>query len=197
MPPTANPFIEETEPYLPVLLEMAGHDLRYHEARGDIAAGELTPEEVVGEALIRANYERRRRPPDVPLRTWLLAMQIRVLDQLLEQRERETKRWAVSLDQPIPSAPAPFRDDSFWDWYQPDEVIKYEDQLPVASDDPASLLGTEYETALEPPERRAWLLHDVQGLSLEQVAIALHLSARTARELVEQARTKLARLNGG
>jgi DNA-directed RNA polymerase specialized sigma24 family protein len=113
-------FMDAARPLVPDLLASAKHHIRYHQAIGD-RIDELSPEELVGETLIRASDRGTSRPDGVPLRSWMLALEMRTLDDLVAHSAEERKLWSFSLDQPIPPPTATDFDDSFWDWYQPPE----------------------------------------------------------------------------
>lgn len=180
-------FVVEARPHLNVLLEFAGRELHYHEARGDLAPGELSAEQVVGETLLRAYYDRGKRPPSLAFRSWLLGLEQRVLGRLLDPDERARGLWSVTGDELLPE-PLPAReDDAFWDWYQPDDA-GWDDLGPSSGSGPDDL----HEALGLPPRlRRAWVLHDRYSLSVPEVAVALRAREQTVAQLIRTARTRL------
>lgn len=178
------------EPHLEELIRAARRDIRYHQHLGDLAPGDLTPEELVGEALLRAWRSRRRRPSEVSLRAWLLGTQHRVLQKVIQAEHLERDLWAVSLEDPVP--PAPLFDDeaSFWEWYQPDDVTRWEDVIPADLPPAGEMPDVEEEAThgLEPEPRRVLLLHDEHELPLAEVAVATGQTVRETVALLEQAR---------
>ena len=191
-------FMEAVRPHLDELLENARHHLAYHEAAGDLPERKLTPEELVGETLIVAFSGRERRPDDVPLRDWLLGLQTRTLDRLLDKEAQDRKLWAVSLEQPLPTLDPLEVDDNFWDWYQPDAVERYEDVLPSQPQrQQSSALVELLEAArqLPRPQWRAWLLSEVHQLSPKNVAASLREGVDKVAQLAKDAAERLRERN--
>jgi|GEM_PF-2753013 len=185
-------FMDATRPFVPDLLASATHHLRYHQAMGD-RVDELSPEELVGETLIRACDQEPRRPRGVSLRSWLLTLETRTLDDLVARSTAERKLWSFSLDEPIPPPTATEFDDSFWDWYQPGEdtpSMANEVADPKAASPEAELAlkdETGWLTNLEAPTWRAWLLYEIQGLSLAEVALSLRLTGDDTHSKISDA----------
>lgn len=178
------------EPYLSELITAARRDLDYCEQVGELHPGDLEPEELVGETLLRAWHGRRQRPQAMSLRAWLLAMQQRVLRKLIEVEHLERDPWAVSLEDPLPPEPLFDEDASFWEWYQPDDVTRWEDILPAEPVPADVALEADAATVqrLQPEERQVLLLHDEHALSLAEVALAIGRPLSETRALLEQAR---------
>lgn len=177
------------EPHLEELVRAARHDIRYHQYLGDLEPGDLTPEELIGEALLRAWHSRRQRPEEASLRAWLLGTKHRVLQRLIEQEHRERALWVVSLEDPVPPAPLFDDDESFWEWYQPDDVTRWEDVLPAMPSAGEMPAATEEATQrLEPEPRQVLLLHDEHELSLAEVALVTGKTMREMAEMLGQAR---------
>lgn len=171
--------IQSVQPYLDQLLEAAGHDLKYHEHRGDLQPGDLTPEEVVGELLIAATSGWDKRPGSVSMRMWLFRLEDKVMHDLIAREEDNRSRWEFSMEEPVPDLPTPFADDIYWDWNQPHEKDRYEDVL-IGFDPMGEELIEEAEEVsreLEPQERRAWLLFEKYDFSILEIAGIINLPA--------------------
>jgi RNA polymerase sigma-70 factor (ECF subfamily) len=183
-------FMKDIQPYLDILFDVARRDLRFHEARGDIAKGELSPHEVVGETLLQAFAQQTKRPTNLSLKAWLLGIEDRVLKKLLKSDEFFRKLWAVSLEEPLPDLEPSYDENSFWEWYQPDAEGTWEDILVGSELIPEDLFEIEekenYE--LEPTTRRAWLLYDHYGLSMHEVGSVLNMEIPNAAKLVRDMR---------
>ena len=70
--------------HLDELLRAARRELRYRGALGQFGPDDLSPEELVGETLVRAWDDRHRRPALLGTRAWLLALR----DALPQARTR-------------------------------------------------------------------------------------------------------------
>ncbi|MFT5353459.1 MAG: DNA-directed RNA polymerase specialized sigma24 family protein [Polyangiales bacterium] len=188
----AASFIAAVRPLVPDLLASATHHIRYHQALGDLV-DELSPEELVGETLVRASHRGARTPHGVSLRSWLLTLETRTMDALIARSTNERKLWSFSLDEPIPPPTATEFDDGFWDWFQPDEGA------PVMADEVADpkTVSAEAQQAfkdetcwlanLETPTWRAWLLHEGYGVSLGDVTSSLRLGQNETRQKISAA----------
>jgi DNA-directed RNA polymerase specialized sigma24 family protein len=128
-------FQAAVKPHLQELFEAARRELRYRVALGDFGPDLLTAEELVSETLARAWRDRRRRPPLLKFRVWLLAVLFRVAEDIARREARFRKLATESLEAPVPPEPLYDDDESFWAWYQPDELTRWEDVVA----DPSSL----------------------------------------------------------
>lgn len=186
-------FRAQVEPHLGELLSAAKHELEYRQAVGDLTLDDLTAEELVGEALARAWRDRHRRPPLLGLRPWLLGLLFRVADSLARQEARRREAAAVSLEAPVPPEP-PDDDESFWEWYQPDESTRWEDVIPAAAATPEQIVAAlerKEGRALPRTAQRLLLLTGVHRLSVAEAASALHIPAAEATRLLEEAHRAL------
>ena len=119
----ADAFRSLVEPHLDELLSAATRELEYRQALGELSPHDLSPEELVGETLIRAWRDRHRRPPLLDIRSWLLGLLFRVAENLVRREERLREAVVTS---PAASDPPPrvYDDDgAFWEWHQPDEAV--------------------------------------------------------------------------
>ncbi len=177
------------------LLEAARHEIAYYEDIGDFPPRYMTPEELVGEAMIRAWDHRTKKPKGMSPRAWLYAVLFRAADRLARWRREIQSHETLSTDQKIPDDPLvldPVYDDDeeFYEWFQPDEALKWEDVIPSDVVAPEQLLAVcEGEPArLKPEERRAALLYFRLGFSMEEVCRVLGRSPEETGKLLERAR---------
>jgi RNA polymerase sigma factor (sigma-70 family) len=175
-------FFSLITPHLNRINHFVCHLLSYAEAMEDLIAGDLTPQDVVDGALLRGyrEFAKGRTIPDV--QSWLVRL---ALDQLEAEVTRlKTERAAtVSIEEDEPETP-PAEEvsslgDEILDFYPPDEDLKLEDLVPDI--DPV-IPENEVETKelrrlvrqalMEMPGqwRRALLLHDLEGRSINEVA---------------------------
>ncbi len=183
-------FQDVVEPYMDVLLEAARRDLKFYIRNGSLHEGDFSPEELVGEGLIHAWKHREVRPPDMPLRSWLLGTQHRVTRGLVGRFRAYRKDKALSLDEPVELNSA--GDDAqewFWDWYQPDHELTWDEILPSGEEGDVE---REPNDALEPADtekRHVLVLHDDFEMSLPEVSFTMNRSPDAVSELLKQART--------
>ena len=189
-------FEEAVAPHLEALDKAARRSLKFYHRQGHLQPRDLTPEEVVGETLIRAWEHRRQRPPKMPLRSWLLGTQFRVLRGLVRRQVRYRRDKAVSLDAPLPTDPGahPAGDDVqewFYAWYQPDALLVWEDVIPAQR-------PVDYEISLdddvlptEPDSYHVLMMHDEFEMALPEVAFSLGRTLDETAELLDQARATL------
>jgi RNA polymerase sigma factor (sigma-70 family) len=191
-------FQKAVAPYLEELFKAARRERRYRIALGDLTADDLTAEEIAGETLIRAWDDRHDRPPELGLKAWLLAGMFRVVEDIVRREGRFRRTAAVSLERPVPPDPV-YDDEGFWEWYQPDEVTRWEDVLADAEPTPEEMAATdeEFNRSLPPLAREAFLLHEVHNVPVREVALALHVPERQVMHLLAEARKRLRRAARG
>jgi RNA polymerase sigma-70 factor (ECF subfamily) len=172
-------------PHLDELFAAARRDIRYHSAVGDLREDEISPEEVVGETLLRAWRDRHRRPQGLDIRPWLLGLQFRVLTRIVRQEQVLRKLVSVSLEAPAPAEPIYDDDESFWEWYQPDEMLRWEDIVPadVTAEVAEPAVFEREVPGLSALARQVLVLRHVHRFSVGEIASGLGLSARRIAEL--------------
>jgi RNA polymerase sigma-70 factor, ECF subfamily len=179
-------FRAAVAPYLGELLEPARREIDYHVALGDFDADDLTLEELVGDVLARAWKDRQRRPRGTGIRTWLLALLLRVAETAARREARLKRLATVSLERPVPPEPIYDDDESFWEWYQPDHLTRWEDVV-----DDAAAADEAFTRTLDPQTREIFLLSEVHGIALPEIARALDLPDAEAARLLAEARRRI------
>jgi RNA polymerase sigma factor (sigma-70 family) len=193
-------FQAAVKPHLQELFEAARRELRYRVALGDFGPDLLTAEELVGETLARAWRDRRRRPRLLKFRVWLLAVLFRVAEDIARDEAQFRKLATESLQASVPPEPLYDDDESFWEWYQPDELTRWEDVVA----DPSSLspedavaADEKFTRSLAPRARQVFVLHTIHHVSLRDVARALGISGSEAVRLLAEARRLVGVTGGG
>jgi RNA polymerase sigma-70 factor (ECF subfamily) len=185
----------DLEKYTGELLAAAQREVRYRGALGELGADDLSPEELVGETLARAWRERDRRPARLGERAWLLALLHRVAEGIVRREARFRKLAPVSLEARPP--PEPFYDDDegFYEWYQPDEMTRWEDLAAEPLElTPEEVVAAEEELRSAAPRTRlVFVLHDIHHLSVAEVAQALGIPRDEVLRRLEEARKKAGR----
>ena len=170
-----------------------------------LPATDLTPEELVGETLVRA-YERRASydADRMGLRAWLLGVQTRALSRFQRREALYTERKEISLDAEVPDgADNDAVEEQLYEFNQPFSVTLYEDIVAGSMPDDIALsydaedrLTDDELTALadarfDDRTAQAVVLHDEFGVSLPEVAQILNTSLKDTAETLNAARVGL------
>lgn len=189
-------FRELVEPYTDVMLLAARRDLEFYLQQEILQDSDFTPEEIVGETLLHAWQHRDVRPEKMALRSWLLGTQHRVTRGLVNRLRSYRHDKDISLDEPIPTDPdAQDTQEWFWDWYQPEQELTWEDVIPAQQpeDMEVPLTGDREELLEDTDARHVLVLHDEFEMSLPEVAFTINRSPEAVAELLEIARAGMAR----
>lgn len=182
------------EPYTDTLIRAARRDLDFYIEQGYLHDDDFSAEEVVGEALLHAWEHRKVRPGKMGLRAWLLGTQHRVTRGLVNRQRAYRREKRLSLDEPVPTDPdAQDTQEWFWDWYQPERELTWEDVIPSQEpeDVEVSLEGASEDLMEDSEGRHVLVLHDEFEMSLPEVAFTINRSPVAVAELLEQARASL------
>ena len=190
-------FQEAAAPHLEHLEKTARRSLRYYQRQGHLQKDDLTPKEVVGETLIQAWTHRLRKPEKMRLKSYLTAIQYRVLRGLVRRQAQYRHDKAISLDAPLPTDPEahPENDDVqewFYEWYQPSAQLTWEDVTPAQR-------PVDYEVSLDdddvfptdPDSYHVLMMHDEFEMDLPEVAFTMGRSLEETAELLDQARATM------
>lgn len=199
-------FLSQVGGHLKKLYEHVRHQLGYFESVGDLAPGELKPEDVVDAALIRAYREFVRNPSPQDrqdMETRLIQLATRQLQSEVKRLRSETGR-TVHIEEDVPETPPEEEVKTLGEeilyFYQPDEDLKMEDVLPDLSIPTPEQVAELREfrrcvnaasAALPGEWRRALQLRYVDGRTLKQTAAALRKSEREVERVIEYARRYL------
>jgi RNA polymerase sigma-70 factor (ECF subfamily) len=186
-------FRAAVTPHLGELLRAARHEVRYRVALGDFEPNDPTAEELVGEVLIRAWPERHNRPPSVRLSVWLLALSYLAARELARREARLRRMPTESLEDSVPPEPIYDDDEEFWEWYQPDEMTRWEDvvEAPTMTREEEAWTDEELTRTLDPLAREVFLLCELHRVPLSEAAQALGIGLDDAARLLEEARRHL------
>ena len=190
-------FFALVTPHLDRLYHFVRHVIRYSEAMGDVGRGELTAEDIVDGAIVRAYRDFRKGLSIRDVRSWLIRAAIDELDREVQRSERQ-REFALSIEQDVPETPpieaVSTLGDEILDFYQPDEDLKLEDIVPdLEVPTPEQVIETKELQAcvrkalMEMP--RQWLqalLRGVEDKSKEQSERILeHAQSYLRQKLVE------------
>ncbi len=193
-------FEEAVAPHREAMLGAARTSVAARKANGELGETALNPEELVGEALVRAFDGRDRYDPGgMSLRAWLLLLQQRALNRIAADEQRYAGQKAISLDEPVPFGDRyDAVEEGFYEFNQPFEVVTYEDLIPaqapadVEIDARRPLTEEEREfldrAELRPEQRQVVELHDEFALSLSEVSQILDYSLQDTASALNEAR---------
>lgn len=188
-------FQDLVTPHLDELFAAGQRDIKYHVAVGDLREGDLSGEELVGETLLRAWRDRRTRPQLLSLRAWLLGLQFRVLMRIVRQEQLLRRLISVSLEARAPEPPIYDDDEGFYEWFQPDEVVRWEDVLAAEAHlQPADEVFEENVSGLSPVARQVLVMRHVHRLSFTEIAVGLRISRESLSQFWREGQARLAEL---
>jgi RNA polymerase sigma factor (sigma-70 family) len=197
-------FFSSASQQLDRLYEFVRHQLAYFESVGDLMPGELTAEDIVDAAVLRAYHEFVKEPAGREIEGWLI-------DLAKEQLRRDVKRIrsernrTVHIEEDIPETPPQEEvttlGEEILEFYQPDEDLKLEDIFPdVDISTPEQMAAAKEELlrcvnaalARMPREwRRALRLRHGEGLTDEELAEALDKAEPEIERILDYARQHL------
>ena len=180
-------------PYYSELLQAAQREVRHRLTLGQFQPDNPTPEQLLDMALQRAWRERRRLAPALGIKALALASIFRT-GELLGEREAERSRMMTEL-LPEEVEPHPHYADDDEDFWQSHE-LEYPRNSQVFSgtvDRPREDVASEDEFVgfLAPREREVLLMHEVHGVPMQEVALALRIPPADAEGLLASARRRV------
>ncbi len=187
-------------PYLDRLYGFVRRELRYYEDLGLLNPGEVRAEDVVDDVVARAVQLWAQRPPH--LLPWLYRLALHRLRQIARAaRERPDRTVRLELPAPLHELPEE-ADQELWEFYQPDDVVTWEDVLPDEHAPDPEEIELQQE-ALEQIEavinrlparqREAFILDTLEGLTPEEIARTLGVEEEQVRAWLREARERLRR----
>ncbi len=165
-------WFSRVEPCLDGLYDFARHEITYLQDLGDLSPTDIQPDELVDSVVVAAWERQSEKPDSIEFRAWLYRLAIEILDEELRRRARQVQD--ISLETVVSRGYDP-DDDSIYEFYQPDEMLRVEDLITVND------ANVEYQrylphmlARLPRSWRRALLLRDLFDLSADQIADALN-----------------------
>ncbi|CAB3807524.1 hypothetical protein LMG28688_06563 [Paraburkholderia caffeinitolerans] len=137
-------FGECVRPLLAPLQRFVQREIAYLQARGDLAAGDPTVDDIVDEALARACERRAERPRRLEPLQWLYQIALERLADEVAHRQSEEGR-CISLEGRLPvrlHEPHEDDDELLFEYWQPDEVLRLEDVVPATDGSPEDVVMT-------------------------------------------------------
>lgn len=183
-------FRRLVDPHLSELNTAAAREIRYRRAIGDLRPDDLAADELVGETLVRAWRDRGRKPLELDSRAWLLGLMFKVLEAIVRGERRARRLAGVSLEAATPDGTIDAVEEEFWEWYQPDDVTRWEDVIPAADVETEDLTDSRADQ-LPPAERQALVLTVEHQLSVIEISSVMNVSPGRAVQLIKAGRERL------
>ncbi len=183
---------------LPRLKRFVARELRYRENLAQLPPGQLSPEEVIDEAVATALGDSAEKPERLALEPWLYRLAIRAIDELAQAPDEDAA--AVPLEHSARQHRERASDEPQLQYHQPDEDIANRDIIPdlrlatpeasAASEEMINLVEAALLSA-KPRDREAFLLYAVEGFTPEEIAAISDSSVEDVRRSISAARDHL------
>ena len=188
---------------LPSLQRFVERELRYREATGRLREGQISPDEVVGEAISHALDDRtNNRPEKVSLEPWLYRLSLGAIDRLANQMRPENG--SVPLESQV--RPARLRkagegnNEPMMQFHQPDETFTNENLIAdmrlatpediAARDEMVAMVELALRTVPH-EDREAFILFTMEGFTMKEIAVISNRTPDEVRTSIAAARDHL------
>jgi len=178
-------------------------EIYFREVQGGIPPNSISKEEVIDEAIAAALAGGGDKPEKLKLEPWLYRHALHALDEL--SRTDESNGNAVHLEDSARSPNVKGSDEPTLQYHQPDESITEEMVIPdsrvsnpeeiLASDELLRLIASALRDLGEGP-REAFILHAVEGFSIDEIVAITSLPAERVLAFVSAARDHLRKAPG-
>jgi len=172
-------------------------ELRYRGNSGQLRAGQITPEEVISEAIANALDPRTEKPEKVTLEPWLYFLSRAAIDRLAEQSPTEGE---VGLESSVGQEEATGSDEAMLQFHHPDEMLTNENVIPdggaatpeeiAASDEVMGMIETALRGARH-EDREAFILFTVEGFTVQEIVVITDRKLEDVRASIAKAREQL------
>ncbi len=179
-------------------------EIYFRETQGTIPANSISKEEVIDEAIAAALAGGGEKPEKLSLEPWLYRHALRALDELAQTDESNGNN-AVHLEDSARSPNVKGSDEPALQFHQPDESITGETVIPdsristpeqiLASDELLRLIASALRDLGAGP-REAFILHAVEGFSIDEIVGITGHPAERVIDFVSAARDHLRKAPG-
>ena len=178
-------------------------EIYFREAQESIAPDSVSKEEVIDETIAAALGDGQEKPERLALEPWLYRLALRALDEL--SRTEESNDRATPLENSARRRNEKASDEPELQFHQPDESITgatviadariaTPEQI-LASDELLRLIASSLRD-LGPGPREAFILHAVEGFSVDEIVAITGLPAESVLAFVSAARDHLRKTPG-
>lgn len=178
-------------------------EIYFREAQDAIPANSISKEEVIDEAIASALGEGQEKPEKLALEPWLYRQALRALDRLCSTEESNGA--VVHLEDSARRPDVRASDEPKLQFHQPDEAIMGQDVVPdsraanpeqiLASDELLRLIASALRD-VPAGSREAFILHAIEGFSVEEIAAITGQTADRVLAFVSAARDHLRKAPG-
>ena len=173
-------------------------EIFFREAAEEILPGSLAPDEVVDEAIARALAECAAKPEQLSLEPWLYRVALRCIADLSARGEEYAS--GVPLEKSVRKQNVRASDEAELQFHQPDEAFTEETVIAdrrvptpeeiAASDEVLALVHVALAGAGR-EDREVFILHTLEGFSVEEVSAITGRSGDDVRASIAAARKRL------
>jgi len=178
-------------------------EIYFREAQEAIAPDSLSKEEVIDETIAAALGDGQEKPERLALEPWLYRLALCALDELSQTDESNGN--AVCLEESARQRNIRGSDEPELQFHQPDESITGETVIPdarvatpeqiMASDEMLRLIASALRDLGSGP-REAFILHAIEGFSVDEIAAITGLPADRVLTFISAARDHLRKAPG-
>lgn len=179
------------------LLRFVEREIRYRISLGLLESNQLTPEEVLDEAVATALGEDQDKPETISIGRWMYRLAIQAIDRVARDQEDGA---AVHLEESARKPNVRASDEPQLQYHQPDESFTEETVIAdrristpeeiVASDEFIYLMEQSLLSAKK-EDREAFVLYAIEGFTLEEIAALADRTPEAVRASVRDARDHL------
>jgi len=153
-------------------------ELYFRETADEIATETIDKEEVIDEAIARALGDGADKPERLALEPWLYRLAMRVIDDLAQHETEHDS--SVHLEDSARKRNVRGSDEPELQFHQPDETLTGENIIPdrrlatpedIADSDEVVALVEFALDGTSRQDREAFILHAVEGFSVEEIAV--------------------------
>ena len=178
-------------------------EIYFREAQDTLVPDSVSKDEVIDEAIAAALSDGQEKPEKLALEPWLYHQALRALDEL--SRTDESNGHAVHLEESARRPNVKGSDEPGLQFHQPDESITGETVIAdsrvatpeqiMASDELLRLIASALRDLGSGP-REAFILHAVEGFSVEEIVVITGQPAERVLAFVSAARDHLRKAPG-
>lgn len=176
-----------------------GRELSFRENSGEIESDSVSPEEVMDEAVARALDEKVDKPDRMGLEPWLYRLARAALNDFVLRLQ--DNRSEVNVQGLRRRRNERASDEPRMQFHQPDEATTTESSISSRAPTPEDVACTDEMITLvqfalesaEPREREAFILHALEGFSIQEIVSITDQKPEEVKQAIGRARQKLRR----
>ncbi len=172
-------------------------ELQFRSNSGQTNLRQITPEEVIDEAIASALDGRTEKPEKVTLEPWLYFLSRAAIDRLSQQNYQEQR---VGLESSVRGEEASGSDEAMLQFHHPDEMLTNENLIAdgriatpeqiAASDEVVAMVELALRNARH-EDREAFILFTMEGFTVQEIAVISGRKPEEVRASIAGAREQL------